>query len=114
MFTLWKEGDLTPIYHAPNIFTVPDFLSSKECDDEIAYAEEIGFSDAPVTTAAGMLMMKEIRNNERVMDDDPERAAELWQRLTPLFPEPFKNIWQPIGLNERLRYYRYDVGQQFN
>lgn len=46
------------------------------------------------------------------MVDDPEAAAQLFERLRPHLPErigPFRLI----GLNERLRFYRYRPGQRF-
>jgi hypothetical protein len=59
-------------------------------------------------------MMKDVRNNDRVMIDDPERALALYQRLSQHLAARFQNKWTPVGLNERLRLYRYDVGQQFD
>src|SRR4051794_41867704 len=58
-------------------------------------------------------MRKDIRNNDRVMVDDPEFAAAIWDRLRPFVPERAQ-FWIPVGLNERFRFYRYDPGQQFD
>ncbi|MBL8670591.1 MAG: 2OG-Fe(II) oxygenase [Alphaproteobacteria bacterium] len=99
---------------AKDVALIHDFLSAAECDAYIGLSEGIGFADAPVNTARGMVMMKELRNNERVMLDDAARAASLWERLRPAIPVRFKKRWQPVGLNERLRFYRYDPGQQFD
>lgn len=52
------------------------------------------------------------RDQDRVMVDDPEAAAELYRRLRPHVPArigPFVSV----GLNERLRCYRYRPGQRF-
>jgi predicted 2-oxoglutarate/Fe(II)-dependent dioxygenase YbiX len=54
----------------------------------------------------------EIRNNERVILDDPERALDLWQRVSQYIPSTIGK-WRAIGLNERFRFYRYDPGQRF-
>jgi hypothetical protein len=60
----------------------------------------------------GPVMAKEIRNNERLMVDDPEMAVTLYERANPfLVPEWFG--WEVLGFNERFRYYRYDPGQRF-
>jgi predicted 2-oxoglutarate/Fe(II)-dependent dioxygenase YbiX len=99
---------------AEDIATVDDLLSSDECDAYVRFSESVGYSDAPITTARGPVMAKEVRNNERVMVDDADRAAELWRRAAPLVPEHFGGHWRAVGLNERLRFYRYEVGQMFN
>ena len=94
------------------VYLIHEFLSPEECDEFIAGAEAEGFGDAPITTAAGPVMFKEIRNNERVMIDDPELAASLWERASPMVANS-SGVWRPVGLNERFRYYRYDPGQKF-
>jgi len=95
------------------IFTVDGFFTAAECDACIAYGEELGFADAPITTARGPVMRKDVRNNERVMFDDQRRADDLWQRITDYIPLQI-GPWTACGLNERFRMYRYDEGQQFD
>jgi prolyl 4-hydroxylase len=95
-----------------SIISLPGVLSPDECAEAIAFAEGLGFGDAPITTAMGFVMAPEIRNNTRVMLDDPARAAALWERLSPALPARMGG-WRAVGLNERLRFYRYDVGQRF-
>jgi hypothetical protein len=70
----------------------------------------VGFEDAPLTTSQGPVMRKDVRNNDRVMIDDPDRSDALYRRLAP----HFRRVWGPVGLNERLRLYRYDPGQLFD
>jgi hypothetical protein len=96
-----------------DIFVIHDFLSLEECRQYIAMSEAKGYGDAPITTIGGPVMVKEVRNNERVMIDDVPLANSLWLRLQPFIPEQ-NTYWEPIGLNERFRFYRYDPGQQFN
>ena len=79
----------------------------------IALSELSGFGDAPITSFSGPVMRKDIRNNDRVMIDDPRIAETIWERLKPFFPERVQ-FWLPVGLNERWRFYRYDPGQQFD
>ena len=93
--------------------TVPDLLTPAECAAEIAFAEAQGFESAPITTAYGPRHRPDVRNNTRAMVDAPERAAALYARLAPHLP-PRLGDWRLVGLNERLRYYRYDPGQRFN
>src|SRR3954447_6599607 len=105
-------SDLT--WRAKNVGTMAGFLSTVECDEYVRLGESIGFEDAPVSTPGGMIMMKDVRNNDRVMIDDPDRAAALYERLSVQLSPRFQKKWTPIGLNERLRLYRYDVGQLFD
>lgn len=96
-----------------DLFVVHDFLSPDECAHYIALSESLGYGDAPITTSAGFVMRKDIRNNDRVILDDPQIASALWERLRPFVPERLQ-FWVPVGLNERWRFYRYDPGQQFD
>lgn len=97
----------------PEIFTVGEFLTTDQCDVYIELAESIGFTDAPINTLRGPQLCPDVRNNTRVMLDDVRRTAELWQRASGFVPHTVDN-WQAVGVNERLRFSRYDVGQQFN
>ncbi|MBY0457705.1 MAG: 2OG-Fe(II) oxygenase [Gemmataceae bacterium] len=96
-----------------DLFVLHDFFPPAECDYYITLTESAGYGDAPISTMGGPVMRKDIRNNDRVMIDDPRVAAELWERLRPFFPDRLR-FWVPVGLNERLRFYRYDPGQQFD
>jgi hypothetical protein len=62
-----------------DIGSISDFLSVAECDEYIRVAESKGFEDAAITTGRGPVMMKEVRNNDRVMFDEVDRAQELRQ-----------------------------------
>lgn len=76
-----------------------------------------------VITAGGPQMKPDVRNNARVMIDDPEEAAALRGRIEEHLPEgwarlriedgEFAGAWAVAGLNERLCFYRYDPGQRF-
>jgi prolyl 4-hydroxylase len=96
------------------IFTLEGALSPAECDGFIRRAEESGFGDAPVTVGFNKFrMIPDFRNNTRVIADDADLAAFLWSRVASHVPDGLGD-YQPVGLNERFRYYRYDVGQQFD
>lgn len=94
------------------IFVIDDFITPDECLQFIARSEELGYDDAPITTRSGPLIRKDIRNNTRVMFDDPDLAASLFDRAKP-YLVPSWSSRQPIGLNERFRFYRYEPGQRF-
>lgn len=96
----------------PLAFVVPGFLSPTECQAFIEDSERRGFAPAPITTAGGPVMETRVRNNTRVMYDDPSLAERLWERLRPVVPARIQ--WrEAIGVNERFRFYRYEPGQRF-
>lgn len=95
------------------LFTVPGFLSANECAALIHESEERGFGAAPIDTGKGFRIVPEIRNNTRVMVDDFAHAERLWARLRQAKQLDALGLWQPVGLNERFRFYRYDEGQVF-
>jgi predicted 2-oxoglutarate/Fe(II)-dependent dioxygenase YbiX len=99
--------------HGADIFVVRDFLTPDECLDFITAGETAGFGEAPITMGAGFVLRKDIRDNDRAMVDDPDLAARLFERLRPFLPPQFI-VWEPAGLNERFRYYRYTRGQKFD
>ncbi len=96
------------------VFVIRDFFSLDECERVIVMTEGVGYGDAPINTFEGPQIRKDVRNNDRVMIDDPARAAEIWERLQSFVPATRGTGWRASGLNERLRYYRYDPGQQFD
>ncbi|MDP2344700.1 MAG: 2OG-Fe(II) oxygenase [Deltaproteobacteria bacterium] len=97
---------------APGVLVIDDLLSADECAAFCAVADAAGYEDAPITTAAGFQMLKDVRNNDRAMVDDVARAAVLWERARPHLPQV--DGQDPVGLNERLRFYRYRAGQKFD
>ena len=94
------------------VLTVEDFFSPDECAQYIALSEGAGYGDAPVRTRLGEIMRQDVRNNARVVWDDTELAASLWERIREYVPSPLFGR-EAIGLNERFRFYRYDAGQTF-
>lgn len=92
------------------IFTVTDFFTPEECLAHIHQTEAIGYGDAPITTAFGPQMRKDVRNNTRVMVDDEPLAERLFQALAPRLEGACA---RPVGLNERLRYYKYGPTECF-
>lgn len=94
------------------IFVIHAFLTPEECAALIADSEAMGYGDAPITMGGSAIILKDVRNNTRVMVDDPERAAILFERGQPFLPD-LRGRWKLAGLNERFRYYRYEVSQTF-
>lgn len=101
-----------------NVLLIPGFYTPEECKDELTYASKAGF-----------LMQKYGQHDRRrAFIDDPVRAEQIYKKLTPILeaqpltafyddfkPDPPEELpgWKPIGLNERLRYYQYEIGQVF-
>jgi hypothetical protein len=104
---------MDPHWIAKDILTIDRFLSEEECDAYVKLSESKGFEEASVSTHAGMVMMKSLRNNDRLILDDASLAGQFWQRVQPFVPPEFDK-WDPVGVNERFRFYRYDIGQKFD
>jgi predicted 2-oxoglutarate/Fe(II)-dependent dioxygenase YbiX len=94
------------------IFVIHGFLTAEECASFVARSEQAGYEAATITTAAGFVMSKEVRDNARLIVDDASLAADWWLRARPFLPQRMKE-WRAVGFNERFRFYRYDSGQKF-
>jgi hypothetical protein len=94
------------------IFTVAGFCTAAECEALIRLGESRGFGDAPLTTPMGPVLDRDVRNNSRVMLDDPNLAEAWWQRARDYVPSKLAGQ-RAVGLNERFRFYRYEPGQAF-
>lgn len=94
------------------IFTVDNVLTPEECKELIQITEGDGYKSAPITTRKGFVHKPEVRNNTRVIDDNPERAEWLFEKIKQYLPE---QIWNHklVGLNERFRFYKYVPGEYF-
>lgn len=89
---------------------IPGFLSAAECREHIALSEARGFA------GAGSHYPPSYRNNARQVVDDPALAARLLERLRAHLPATLEvggETWALDGLNERLRFCRYEPGQAF-
>ncbi|PHS06077.1 MAG: hypothetical protein COA78_14680 [Blastopirellula sp.] len=96
-----------------NAFTVEEFLTPEECQKYIQISEDIGYEEAMISSPQGQVLRKDIRNNQRVMFKNEEIANWIWERASEVVPQEFEER-EAIGVNELLRFYRYDPGQQFN
>lgn len=100
-------------YYSDEAFTVTEFFSPEECQTYIQLSEKLGYDRAPINSSLGPAFRPDIRNNQRVMLDDTQLAAQLWARATDWTPHTL-GLWRAVGMNERFRFYRYDPGQQFH
>jgi len=99
-------------HSGPLVFTLAEVMTPGECAGLIDRIETLGPAAAPITTSRGFEMRPEIRNNTRVMFDDPAFAAMLFDRIAAHVPQTLCGM-KPVGANERFRCYRYDVEQRF-
>lgn len=98
---------------ADGIYTVTGLLSPQECGDFIVLSESIGYDKATIATTGGSAELQpNVRNNSRVILDSIAVASDLWTKVSP-HVSLVLNGRQVIGLNERIRFYRYDRDQRF-
>jgi hypothetical protein len=90
------------------VFVIHDFLSPTECAALIERSEGMSYE----TGTVGDAVVEAVRNNERVILDDPALAAEFYERARPLLPATVEGKVL-AGFNERWRFYRYGPGQTF-
>ena len=102
--------------HKENIgnasFTLHPIFTPEECQAFIERAENHGFEKAMINSRRGAVVDLNVRNNDRVIWDDPELAELVWQRVKDYLPV-IQGGREIRGLNERFRYYRYTRGQRF-
>lgn len=106
----YVDGDSLDL-SAPLVFTIPDVMTPGDCKGLIAMLEAEGFDDAPISTPAGAIMRKDVRNNTRVIFDHEQLAGRLYARVAEHLPALCNT--RPVGANERFRAYRYEPGQRF-
>lgn len=93
-------------------FILLNVLSQEECDRWIELSEKRGYQQALVNTGIGEVLMTDFRNSDRCIIDDVDMAKFLFERIKSYLPEQWKGH-ELVGLNERLRFLRYDPGNEF-
>ena len=96
----------------PLILELPVLFTAAECADWIRRIQSAGTELAPINTKRGSQVESRIRNNRRVIFDDPEWAGELFDRMKDQAPQTIHDM-SLVGVNERLRCYEYQAGQRF-
>lgn len=93
----------------------PNQISIDECQALIDLSNSLGFADATIEgqwRAPRGFFVSNGRHNSRAAIDDLQLADALWQRVKRIIPEEM-NGKSVVGLNERLRFYRYTTEQRF-
>jgi hypothetical protein len=100
---------------ADDIQRVPGALTEAECAAFIARSETAGYAPAPLSDVFrgpdGFVISRDGRACGRAAFDDTQAAARLWLRLAKSLPAMW-HARRAVGLNERLRFYRYTQGER--
>ena len=94
-------------------FILLNVFTPEECQQWIDLTEQQVYAPVLVNTGTQRVLMKDYRHSDRCMIDDPKMAQFLFERIKEYLPEEWKG-WKLVGLNERLRFLRYDPGQYFS
>src|SRR5262249_18205946 len=94
------------------ILLIPEVLTPDECMRWIARISAARPEPAPINAFGGTVINNRIRNNRRVMFDDPVEAEALYERVREAVPPDIHGM-RLCGVNERLRCYEYQPGQRF-
>lgn len=101
----------------PDFLSVyPGAVSTEESRALIDLSEAVGYAYAPIEGKLDGPCGFQVtagRNNCRAAIEDENLAGVLWGRLKRLVPKQLENS-KAVGLNERLRFYRYEAGQDFS
>jgi predicted 2-oxoglutarate/Fe(II)-dependent dioxygenase YbiX len=100
-------------FDGDRVFVIRGFLPPEECTSFVAMSEHAGYEEATITTPNGFVMAKEIRDNARLIVDNPSLAHEWFERAAHFLPHSIGTC-RAVGFNERFRFYRYDPGQRFS
>jgi len=89
----------------PLLWAIDDVYSQEECR---VFIKKIESSEPTLATNNPTF-----RDQDRVMLDVPEIADDLFNRIKDNLPKRMGEF-ELLGLNERLRFYRYRTGQGFS
>jgi hypothetical protein len=93
-------------------FILLNVFTPEECQQWIKMTEERGYAPALVNVGPREVLMSDFRNNDRCIIDNADMAQILFERIKSYLPKIWKN-YEVVGLNERLRFLRYERGQKF-
>jgi len=94
-------------------FQLFNVFSPTECKKLIEAAERAGYQPALLNVGGGQQVLATgVRNGSRRMTDDAALAQRIFERIQTALPQSFAG--HPlVGLNERLRFLKYEPGQYF-
>lgn len=113
--TIWQTDSIHKD-EEESLLVFRDAISHAECEALIDLSESVGYFPATIegkldgpqgfSVSAG-------RYNDRSAVEDTALADALWRRLHRRVPARIDGR-KVVGLNERLRFYRYEAGQNFS
>ncbi|MEW6129623.1 MAG: 2OG-Fe(II) oxygenase [Acidobacteriota bacterium] len=106
---------INPFPDLNHTLTQNNIFSFEECCALINLSETVGFRDATIEgewEGPRGFLVSNGRHNYRAAAEDFKLADALFHRLRRIVPETL-NGKTVVGLNERLRFYRYTTGQKF-
>jgi predicted 2-oxoglutarate/Fe(II)-dependent dioxygenase YbiX len=95
----------------PLVWTLDGALAEADCDRYIARMRAGEPEIAPIIGKHGVEVDLAVRNNTRVMWDDPAEANALLARVAAHVPARLSGL-SLLGANPRLRLYRYGPGER--
>jgi len=94
-------------------FILENVLTAQECEALIDCSEKSGYTEALINISENKAILDtSYRKGSRFIVDDKEFVSILWSRISDQIPENYKS-YNVVGLNERLRFLRYDSGDFF-
>ncbi|XP_046580680.1 uncharacterized protein LOC124288154 [Haliotis rubra] len=109
---VYKEINLPDDLKHKLAFVLENVLTPEECQWYIDETERRGYILAQVNTGVKQVTRTDIRNSSRNIWDSEEEAKKIWDRIKEFVPEVFSER-RVMGLNERLRFLRYNPGEYF-
>ncbi|XP_067655202.1 uncharacterized protein [Haliotis asinina] len=109
---VYRKVDLPEDSKHKLAFVLENVLSPEECDWFIEKTEKKGYKRALVNRGDSQEDIPELRNSSRLMWESKKESEKLWNRIKSFVPEVFKGK-RALGLNERLRFLRYEPGEYF-
>lgn len=108
------------VIYTPQIWTIENFLSEQECQNLILFSENKSYQEATLSLKSGAKMMKNIRNNDRLIYEDKELAQKYWEKVKEFCPKFINEIVKEetekrkvVGINPIFRFYKYESNQRF-
>jgi len=110
------------------IFTIDHFLTNDQCKFWIDRGEEKRFNPSPISGGGhGRTGREDPRTSQFVVFVDQEKADDMWSEVIKFLPANLTHLtktaditsdenaklWSPVGINPRMRLYKYEKGQAF-
>lgn len=92
-----------------NILTVADFWPAEKSNALIEMSEDHGFVDSNTNNEANE---GQKHSHKCIVLEDEDMATKMWHAVKGYIPMQLENRLA-IGINERFRIYKIDVGQSF-